>query len=129
MKLFENRRMLILMVAAAVGVFLMLIGGKTEVAPAEYSSDVYAKKIESELLALCSSVAGVSDCSVAVSFLSGYTYEYSSRGDVIAVNNPKVCGVAIVCRGGEIPTIERELVKLVSAYLGLGASQISVSGK
>ena len=129
MKLFENRRMLILMVAAVCGVLLMLLGGKTEEPPAEYSDSAYAEKIEAELLLLCSSVSGVSDCSVAVSFLSGYTYEYSSRGDVIAVNNPRVCGVAIVCRGGEIPTIERELVKLVSAYLGLGASQISVSGK
>ena len=129
MKLLENKKMLLLLLAAAIGVLLMVLGGRTEETQTEYSDDIYAQRIEDELYALCSSVKGVSDCSVAVSFSCGYTYEYSSRGDIIAVNNPKVCGVAIVCRGGEIPTIEHELVKLVSAYLGLGASQISVSGK
>ena len=129
MKLLKDRRALVLLFAAALGVLLMLLGGRGGEAPQKYSEAAYAEKTEAELLLLCSSVAGVSDCSVAVSFTSGYTYEYSSRGDIIAVNNPRVCGVAIVCRGGDIPAIERELVKLVSAYLGLGASQISVSGK
>ncbi len=129
MKLFEKRGAWILLCAAAVGVLLMLLGGGEKETAVEYSDEAYAQHIEAELLALCSSVAGVSDCSVAVSFSCGYTYEYSSRGDIVAVSCPKVCGVAIVCRGGEVPTIERELVKLVSAYLGLSASQISVSGK
>ncbi len=129
MKLFQNRKALLLLCAAAVGVLLMLLGGGEEEKTQEYSDEVYAQHIEAELLALCSSVAGVSDCRVAVSFSGGFTYEYSTRGDIIAINNPKVCGVAIVCRGGDVPAIEHELVKLVSAYLGLGASQISVSGK
>ncbi len=129
MKLFENRKALLLLFAAAAGVLLMLIGSGGEQKKQERSEEAYAQYVEDKLLSLCSSVAGVSDCSAAVSFSCGYTYEYSSRGDIIAVNNPKVCGVAIVCKGGEIPAIERELVKLVSAYLGIGASQISVSGK
>lgn len=128
MKLFENRKVMIVLCAGIVGVILMLVGGEKE-KTTEYSEEAYARYIESELLELCSSVSGVSDCRVAVSFSGGFTYVYSSRGDMVSVNYPKVCGVAIVCKGGEIPTVERELVKLVSAYLGLGASQISVSGK
>ena len=128
MKLFENRKVMIVLCAGIVGVILMLVGGEKE-KTTEYSEEAYARYIESELLELCSSVSGVSDCHVAVSFSGGFTYVYSSRGDMVSVNYPKVCGVAIVCKGGEIPTVERELVKLVSAYLGLGASQISVSGK
>lgn len=128
MKLFENRKVMIVLCAGIVGVILMLVGGEKE-KTTEYSEEAYARYIESELLELCSSVSGVSDCRVAVSFSGGFTYVYSARGDMVSVNYPKVCGVAIVCKGGEIPTVERELVKLVSAYLGLGASQISVSGK
>lgn len=129
MKLLENKKMLFVVLASAIGVLFMVLGGSTQEKNKEYSDEAYAQYIEAELLSLCSSVRGVSDCSAAVSFSCGYTYEYSSRGDVVTVNYPKVCGVAIVCRGGEIPAIESELVKLVSAYLGIGASQISVSGK
>ncbi|MBQ2733351.1 MAG: hypothetical protein IJF74_04260 [Clostridia bacterium] len=130
MKLFDNKKTLLLLIAAAFGVLLMVLGGGSEKEKNdEYSDEAYAAYMESELLELCSSVAGVSDCRVAVSFSGGFTYHYSTRGDIVSVDYPKVCGVAIVCRGGDVPTIEQELVSLVSAYLGLGASQISVSGK
>ena len=127
----EKTKLLLLFFAAAIGIALMLLSGRgAEKIDDDISvEEKYAAELEEKLLSLCSAVSGVSDCEVGVTLLTGFEYEYSSRGEVSAVRYPQVCGVAVVCKGGNVPTIEKELADLIGAVLGISAAQISVSGK
>ena len=127
----DKTKLLLLFFAAAIGIALMLLGSRgTPKTEGEVSAEEkYAAELEEKLVLLCSSVGGVSECNVALTFSTGFEYEYSSRGNISATHYPRVCGVAVVCKGGNVPIIEKELTELLSAALGITASQISVSGK
>ena len=91
MKLFENRKVMIVLCAGIVGVILMLVGGEKE-KTTEYSEEAYARYIESELLELCSSVSGVSDCRLLSvrwihSELSAQQVNYVGLGPVVTITN------------------------------------------
>lgn len=121
---------LLLIVAAVLGVLLLVLGGTDKAEKKEGFSDAeYLSELEESIRGLCAAVRGVSDCEVKITLKSGYGYKYSSRGDVIGVDYPEICGVGIVCRGGDIPQIKLELTSLISAALGINAAQISVAGK
>ena len=127
----DKTKLLLLFFAAAIGIALMLLGsrGTAKTDSNVSAEEKYAAELEEKLLSLCSAVSGVSDCEVGITLLTGFEYEYSSRGEVSAVRYPQVCGVAVVCKGGNVPTIEKELADLIGAVLGISAAQISVSGK
>ena len=122
-----------LIAALAVGgMLLVLFGGsfgKTDEKTEAPSEDGYVATLESELLILCSSVRGVSKCDIAVTLERGFEYGYDSRGNVVTVKYPRVCGVAVVCGGGDVPQIKKELTDLISSLLGISSNQIAVSGK
>ena len=121
---------LLLIAAALVGVLLLVFGGADKTEAGERFSDAeYLMELEESVRGLCSAVRGVSDCEVKITLKSGYGYKYSSRGDVIGVDYPEICGVGVVCKGGEVPQIKLELTTLISATLGISAAQISVAGK
>ena len=87
--------LLLLMLAGAIGVLLLLIGGsgkssgevvETEVAGlAEQNRaealKAYTEALEEKIAALCSRVDGVSDVRVAVTLLSGYEYVYAKDAE------------------------------------------------
>jgi stage III sporulation protein AG len=127
----KDKTKLLLFFAAVIGIALMLLGsrGTVKTAGEVSAEEKYAAELEEKLLSLCSAVSGVSDCEVGITLLTGFEYEYSSRGEVSAVRYPQVCGVAVVCKGGNVPTIEKELADLIGAVLGISSAQISVSGK
>ena len=127
----KKEKMPILIIAAAVlGVLLLVFGGTDKAEKNKKISDAeYLSELEESIVLLCSSVRGVSDCEVKITLKNGYGYEYSSRGDVIGVAYPEICGVGVVCKGGDVPQIKLELTTLISATLGISAAQISVAGK
>ena len=152
--LLERGRIWILVGGALAGILLILLGGalgadeNSEDATAQ--SEIYAQiqaceqALEKELAAICGEVAGVGHVDVLLRLESGTQIRYAtdeggkllstgSAGSKEALQetllSPKVAGVAIVCRGGNDPDIQRKLTELVSTALGISAARVFVCGK
>lgn len=48
-------------------------------------------------------------------------------GLLVKTVNPKIRGVAIVCEGGDDPTVQQRIYSCVSASLGISTARISIS--
>lgn len=97
-----GRRALALII---IGIILMTLGvllPKTE----PQSGD----SLEEELAELCSSVEGVGECRVMIS--------YGEGGEVYAV--------AVLCEGAESVETERNIKELFSSLFGIGSNRISI---
>ena len=62
------------------------------------------------LSALCSSVAGVGECEIMMS--------YSPSGEVAAV--------AVICDGADTPAVRAALTDMISSLYGIGSNRISI---
>lgn len=51
----------------------------------------------------------------------------NSKALVSSVKLPKVQGVAVICDGGDSPTVQKNISDAVGALLDIGASQISIA--
>ncbi len=103
----------VIAVAAALGFILML-------APKAKNDGVEGKQIvmtmtEDKIKTLCEKVDGVGETTVAV------TYDEKDGRSVI-------CGIGIVCEGGDDPETERKLLSLVSAACGVPTNKIYIAG-
>lgn len=79
---------------------------------------------EERLAALCNSVAGVSEARVMITYEAVYAASIlgkSSEGE-------KICGIAVVCRGGADPTVQLRLHSMLESLYALPSTRISVSG-
>lgn len=112
-------------------------------------ADAYAEMLEGRVAEICSSVSGAGRVSVFVSLKGGYRTVYaidsqsnasgykneivmSGSGSgkeavVTAYENPEIAGVGIVCTGGDDPRVQREIISLVSAALGISSNKIFVA--
>lgn len=120
----------------------------------EYAQlQAYKQEISGEIARLCARVRGVGEVQVIVTLSGGYEYVYardvqnktgqdSSTWEesyvLIGSGNsqtpvllrrlqPEIAGVGIVCQGGDDPTVQNELIALVSAAFGIGTNKIHVS--
>ena len=137
-----------LLLLAVLGLFLLLYGGmggdgeSQSSASDDYFSEAesYRLSLEARLEELCASVAGVASPDVFITLASGEVSEYAesesgryvvSGGDglLVARRMPPVSGVAVVCTGGDDPSVKRELVMLIAAALNIGSNCIYVSGR
>ncbi len=67
--------------------------------------------LESKLTRLCERVDGVSEVTIAVS-----------------LDGERLCGVGVVCVGGDDPRIRRELTELIAVACDLGSNKIFITG-
>ena len=120
----------------------------TAVLPTD-SADAYAEMLENRVAEICSGVSGAGRVSVFVSLKGGYRTVYaidsqssasgykneivmSGSGSgkeavVTAYENPEIAGVGIVCTGGSDPHVQKEVISLVSAALGISSNKIFVA--
>ena len=69
---------------------------------------------------MCSSLVGVGECRVMVT--------YSSEGSrYTSLAQARVESVAIVCRGADKASVRAELTAMISALYGIGANRIFIS--
>ena len=147
-------RLWLLLAGALAGILLILMGGamsekESDAQSASFSENVselsvYEERLEKELSHLCGEVAGVGQVEVLVHLEHGSRVIYSadSNGKTATVGNgsgekalyetlcaPAISGVAIVCRGGNDPAIQKKLTDLVSTALGISAARVCVAGK
>ena len=145
-KLSPSARFLIIAAALALGVGLLLLGGKGESGKNDefdsVSLEEYEKELEKKITELCSRVDGVTNVTVAVSLSGGFEYVYatdssgkpvtvgsggSASGIIIKKKVPEIAGIGIVCRGGGNEAVRNRLVSLVSAACGIGANRVFVT--
>jgi len=117
------------------------------------SVDKYISEQEKKIATLCEKVNGVYNVSVAISVEGGYEYIYACDSDekigdsiseyeynhvilgsgnsesmvIVSQNPPKISGIAIVCRGGGDPEIQRNLILLISAAYNIGSNKIYIA--
>ena len=142
----KNKKIWIIILFAAVGIILLLVGGEnttqTEDKKSEQMLSEYSKEVEEKIKELCSKVKGVSEVSVAVSFESGFEYVYAREddGDLAMIGSgssksavkikekmPVISGIGIVCRGGGDPTVQKKLLDLISAAFGISSNKIYIA--
>ena len=150
-----NTKLCLLLLAAIAGIGLILIGSSAAStdAPKEntvYQTEtdelvIYQRYLEERVKALCESVNGVSNVTVAVtlsgSFESCYATEFhdgneeyvilgsgsSAKALYLTRSAPEVAGIGIVCRGGTGERVRCELISLLSATFRVSTNRIYVT--
>ena len=113
----------------------------------------YTEKLEEKIRSLCTSVNGAGRVTVLVTLECGSEFVYADNrteemkqdfssysSDYLIIEDkngsspvtvteiyPRIRGVAVVCDGGDEPTVREKLTKLLSAALGVSAGRISVT--
>ena len=123
----KNRGFIILLIA---GVLLLLFSfiftqPQSYAAKEDKTLDVYKAELEAELADFCSSVSGAGKCRVMVSFSSGEKFEYKGN-TLIGVEPPVVCGITVLCKGGDSESVRAEISSLLSALYGIRQNRICV---
>ena len=146
----------ILAALLALGVLMILAGSfisdnktapKSESA-GNFSYSEYEREVEERISKIVSEIGGISDVSVMVTLESTVSYSYAENskdknseyvtirdkdgnesGVLISENAPGIRGVAVVCNGGDIPEKKLEIIKMVSALLGLPQNRVYVGGR
>ncbi len=125
--------LLLCILLAALGVLLLaggaLFGSKKSEAPAALDEGEYLLALRLRAEALCNSVAGVSEAEALFTCETGFEYRYTAAGKPEVALYPRLNGIAVVCRGGDLPQNQKKIIDLLSAAFGLSAARISVAGK
>ena len=137
-----------LLMGLAAGIMLLFLGGlgETESVPTiageEFSFEAYEKNLAKRLASMIDRLDGVSDSHVMLTIdqsysneLAGESGEYltiresdGGQGTVtVASKAPIVKGVAVVCKGGQSPQKQKEIISMLSALLNLPTHKIFVS--
>ena len=129
-----------------------LLSGKNKAPTSEYTGSFsyseYEKEVEERISKIVSEIGGISDVSVMVTLESTVSYSYAENsndknseyvtirdkdgnesGVLISEKAPGIRGVAVVCNGGDIPEKKLEIIKMVSALLGLPQNRVYVGGR
>lgn len=148
-------RLWIIVIGAIVGVALLLFGGAreqpTETAePSPYSPSedelvLYQSYLEGRVKTLCESVNGVSGVTAIVTLAGGfeevYATEYPNGNEEYVIlgsgsnatalylsrSAPQIAGIGIVCHGGSSPSVQKELIALISASFHVSSNRIYVT--
>ena len=150
----ERQRMIFLLVLAAVGVLLLVLGsnfsdkdnsgGSDEIK--QYDEAEYEKALTEKIEELCASVKGAGKIRVAVSLDGSYKAIYaqnataSDKSEYLLVGSgsneqalllgyspPKLLGVGVVCEGASNKGVRAEIISLLSAFLDLPTNKIYVA--
>ena len=156
-KLKKDKRLLLLIVLGISGMLLLLLSGFSEEKAAASADSPDAAAIEREteerLVALLKGVAGAGRVSamVTVDMLYEYTYAVNCEGEsgekesgykneyvliesggdteglLTRVTSPVIRGVGIICEGAGSAAVRQDIIRLVSAALGVPVNRIWVS--
>lgn len=137
---------LVLVLCLIIGVILVLSDKNNENtynSSSDYTDFIenYTTKIENKLASLIEEVEGASSPKVMITLKSGTEFVYASDGKestekhVVVDDNlvyvkeylPQIEGVAIVCKGGNNPTVKTKITELVCSVLGLYSSHVYVT--
>lgn len=120
---------------------------------ATQSYNDYAQETEKKLSSLVSSISGAGNTKIMITLDSGDENIYATNdkntngkesvlsdssyviiqqdgkdgGLLLKVVEPTVRGVAIVCDGADIPEVRQEIIKTVTAVLGISSNRVNIA--
>lgn len=143
-----------IILALAAGVFLIVISGnigdgtkspeksdREEQKEGSFSFEEYEKRLEKRLAQMIDLIDGVSNSSVMVVIDNSYKYDVAEKngsytvirdegggqsGLVLSEYAPSIRGVAVVCDGGDEPSVQKKIISLLSSVLSLSSGKIFV---
>ena len=146
-------RLWVLLGGLLAGILLILLGsglGETEQsADTLYHEDLeallsYKTQTEKEIASLCAEIAGVSHPEVMLQLAGGTRVIYATDASgkpvsvgsgsseeplYVSIRMPEIAGVAVVCRGGNDPAVQKRVIDVLSTALGLPTNRVAVTGK
>ncbi len=141
----RNKGIFLLVLGISMGIILVFSdsGGSEiegEINHSQYIED-YISKTEERLEALIEKIEGASSVNVLVTLKSGSEYVYASdaseisekhvvvSGDLVYVKEylPEIEGVAVVCQGGNDPSVNAKITELVCSVTGLYTTHVYVT--
>ena len=96
-------QVLLIVLCIGIGIFMLAAGRGG-------STDTVASTLEEETAALCSSIVGVGECRVMITY----------TGD------DKVYAVAVLCDGADSVSVKNEITALASSLFGIGTNRVTV---
>lgn len=138
----------LLMIGLVAGIMLLFLGGKTEESKAQiimekpFSFEDYEKELAVRLEEMIDRLEGISEVHVMLTLERSYAEELAGEnGDYLTIREsdggqgtvtisreaPKVKGVAVICKGGNSPDKQQEIISMLSALLELPSHRIFVS--
>ena len=149
----KKKPFVIIIVGIIIMLFLILPeytkSHKTELADSDNqlicNEEYKSTDIEEELIDLISSIKGAGSTKVMVTYETSEENVYArdinaekneyvviktgsdETGMLLKVIKPKIRGVAIVCEGGDLPTVKIAVTDAVCSLLGISSNKISIS--
>lgn len=144
-----------IIIGIIAGIVLIIIGSinfnsddaEPLIETAVTSTETYTEQLEKKLKDLIEGIDGVSGVSVMVTVDSSSEYIYAQNRDgevreYVIINGadksetpilvkevtPQLRGVAVVCTGGNNPTVQAQIINLVSTLFNLSTNRIYVTG-
>lgn len=147
----EKKGLLAAVAVIAVGIVLILFGtAEQSSAGQEHSEYTDTKLLETRVKTLCEQVYGVSDVTVMITMdtfgeqLYAFNAQQNSDGnnrnsrlEYVTTSGglvptgelmPRIRGVAVVCRGGDDPTVRLTLTEMLCALFSISSDSVSIVG-
>ncbi len=139
----------LLVLGLAAGIILLILGNQagknseTASVKEDFSFEAYEKALSERLEEMIDKVDGVSGVHVMLTLERGYSESLAKDGDdyltlkqsdggqetvTIFREAPEVKGVAVICKGGDDPEIQKEIIEMLCALFHLSSNRIFVSG-
>ena len=142
----KKKRMIIPLILVAAALILLSFRGGGAEDTRSLCVALLSDELEEKVESLCLSVSGVRRAEVLLTLDTSEEYvlakDVESNGDYrksvtvgadgggieLCVISPRIRGVAVVCTGGDKPTVQQKIISLLSSALGIDSSKISVAG-
>ncbi len=105
--LLKGKRLIFFIIVLSLAVFLLFFTSE-----GEEKEEADLNDTEARIEALCSTVDGVGECRVMVTFADD--------------SESRVFSVAVVCEGGDSVRVRAALTELITSMYGIGAHRVSV---
>ena len=118
------------------------------------SVSAYTEILEKKIADLCRTLSGIKDAKVLLTLDSGNEYVYAQNSDshengtlreitrdYLIINSgedektvlikeiyPKIRGIAVVCTNGDDVRVQKKVIDLLAAALGINSNRVCVSG-
>ena len=107
-----------------IGLCLVLLpGGETK----RSETLTYASELEARIASLVDTVCGKSGSRVLLTTENGGESVYAMQ-NLVDRKAPEIRGVAVICQGGDDPTLQKKITELIEAVTGAKSHRIRVCG-
>lgn len=123
---------IILGLGAVFLIFLTSQFGTSEAENPQMNTDVlsaheYCTQLTDNTKAMIEGIEGAGETMVFITLDASYEYVYLEDDKTLSkVVEPKVRGVAVLCKGGEDPVVKEQIALMLKSLFSLGSDKISI---